>query len=319
MSVLYLTDDDVGRLLDMPAAIATVEEAFRRWAAGEAHNVPRSRSTAPGIVLHTMSASASYLGVVGWKSYTTTRAGARFLVGIYAQDDGRLLALIDANRLGQLRTGATTAVAATSMALLDAAEVGLFGAGYQAESQLAALACVRPLREVYVYARNEAKRVDFAKRMSKQLGLSVRPVDRPSEAAEDLPIVVTATTASTPVFDGSWLAEGAFVAAIGSNWQQRAEIDAHTVERASNIVCDSVEACRGEAGDFVDAMERGIFDWTRAVNLSDVVAGRAVGRSRPGSITLFKSVGLALEDVVLGAKLWQLAAGAGVGRPLAMP
>lgn len=318
MNVLYLTEADVGRLLDMPTAVSVVEEAFRRWSAGEAHNVPRSRTTAPGIVLHTMSASAAYLGVVGWKTYTTTKSGAQFLVGIYAQEDGRLLALIEANRLGQMRTGATTAVAASSMALLDAAEVGLFGAGFQAETQLAALACVRPLREVFVYARNESKRADFCRRVSKQLGINVQPVDRPSEAAEDLPIVVTATNASTPVFDGSWLAEGAFVAAIGSNWQQRAEIDAHTVERASNIVCDSVEACRGEAGDFVDAMERGIFDWTRAVNLSEVVAGRAVGRSRPGSITLFKSVGLALEDVALGAKLCQLAAGAGVGRTLAM-
>lgn len=316
MSVRYLTDNDVSRLIDMPTAVSVVEEAFRRWAAGEAHNVPRSRTTAPGIVLHTMCASAAYLGLVGWKNYTTTPNGAKFLVGLYRQEDGQLLALIEANRLGQLRTGATTAVACSSMALLGAAEVGLFGAGPQARTQLEAVAVVRPLREVYVYARNPEKRSAFADEMSRQLGLPVMPVDRPSEAAEDLPIVITATTSTTPVFDGSWLAEGTFVAAVGSNWQQRSEIDAHTVQRAANIVCDSVEACRGEAGDFVDAMERGIFDWTRAVNLADVVAGRAVGRSRPESITLFKSVGLALEDVALGGKILELAEAAGVGKSL---
>src|SRR3569623_660833 len=149
--------------------------------------------------------------------------------------------------------------------------------------------------------------------MSAQLSIEGTPVDRPQEAAEDLPIVVTATTSAEPVFYGSWLAEGAFVAAVGSNWLKRAEIDSKVVRRADNIVCDSIEACRHEAGDFTDALEKGVFDWSRAVELADVVAGRAVGRSKPESITLFKSVGLAIEDVALGAKLLELARAQGVG------
>jgi len=129
-----------------------------------------------------------------------------------------------------------------------------------------------------------------------------------------LPIVVTATTSSAPVFDGNDLSEGTLVCAVGSNWPQRAEIDVHTIRRADNVVCDSREACRLEAGDFREAIEKGVFDWSRAVDLADVVAGRAVGRNNRQSVTLFKSVGLAIEDVALGATLVERARARGAGR-----
>ncbi|HWB10294.1 MAG TPA: ornithine cyclodeaminase family protein [Pirellulales bacterium] len=312
--MVYLTEADVTRLLNIRLAIDAVEEAFKRLAAGEASNVPRQRAKAPGIVLHSMSATGQYLGLVGWKCYTTTKQGARFLVGLYDAQTGELVALIEADRLGQLRTGAATAVAAAAMAVAGAAEAGIFGAGHQAETQLAAVATVRKLKRAFVYSRNESKRVAFAERMTAELNLEVVPVDRPQEAAAELPIVITATTSTEPVFDGHDLAEGTFVAAVGSNWLTRAEIDATVVRRADNIVCDSVEACRREAGDFVDALQKGVFDWSRAVDLAEVVAGRAVGRSRAESLTLFKSVGLAVEDVALGGKLLELARQEGVGR-----
>lgn len=129
------------------------------------------------------------------------------------------------------------------------------------------------------------------------------PVDRPQEAVEDLPIVVTATSSAEPVLYGRDLAEGALICAIGSNWPNRAELDAEAVRRADYVVCDSVEACRREAGDLLLAMEQGVFDWRRAADLADVVVGRAVGRAVPENVVLFKSVGLAIEDVALGAKL----------------
>lgn len=313
MSVLYLTEADVERLIDVRAAIDCVEEAFRRLAAGEAVNVPRARAQTPGTVLHTMSAAAAYLGLVGWKCYTTTRHGARFHLGLYDMDSGDPVALVEADRLGRLRTGATTGVATEWMASPEAHEVGLFGTGRQAQTQLAAVAVARPLKRAFVYSRHGGRRRVFADRMSGELGIEIVPVDRPQEAAEELPIVVTATTSSEPVFDGAWLAEGSLVSAIGSNWLNRAEIDSTVIRRADNIVCDSIEACRGEAGDFADALEKGIFDWSRAVDLADVVAGRAVGRSSQESIALFKSVGLALEDVALGGKVLELAREQGVG------
>jgi ornithine cyclodeaminase/alanine dehydrogenase len=313
MTVLYLKEADVARLLDMRLAVEVVEEAFRRLAAGEAANVPRVRAQAPGIVLHSMSATAGYLELAGWKCYTTTRAGAQFLVGLYDATTGALAALIEADRLGQLRTGAVTGVAAQWMAPREASETGLFGTGRQAETQLAALAAIRPLKRAFVYGRDPERRAAFAARMSGQLRFEVSPVDRPQEAAEELPIVVTATSSREPVFDGACLAEGAFVAAVGSNWLNKAEIDATVVRRADTIVCDSVEACRHEAGDFRDALDKGIFDWTRAVELADVVTGRVAGRNRTDGIALFKSVGLAIEDVALGGKLLELARREGIG------
>jgi ornithine cyclodeaminase/alanine dehydrogenase-like protein (mu-crystallin family) len=316
MGVLYLQETDVQRLLDMRLAIDAVEESFRRLANGDAANVPRTRAIAPQMVLHTMSAAAPYLGMSGWKSYSTTRQGARFLMGLYDQTTGALVALIEASTLGQMRTGATTGVAVQWMAEHDASEAGLFGTGFQAEAQLAAVAAVRPLKRVYVYSRQEERRQAFAERMSQRLDLEVTPVDRPQQAAEDLSLVITATTSREPVFDGNDLAEGALVCAVGSNWLNRAEIDSNVIRRADNIVCDSVEACQREAGDFVDALEKGVFDWSRAVELADVVSGRAIGRSRPESIALFKSVGLAIEDVALGAQLVKLARVAGIGTEL---
>jgi len=152
--------------------------------------------------------------------------------------------------------------------------------------------------------------------MSAQLGIEVRPVDRPQDAAEELPIVVTATTSREPVFDGNCLAEGALVCAVGSNWLNRAEIDTTVVRRADNIVCDSIKACQQEAGDFVDALEKGVFDWARSVELADVLAGRATGRNNRDSIVLFKSVGIALEDLALGAQLLERARQQGVGTEL---
>ena len=315
MPAIYLTEGDVERLLTIETAIEVCSEAFRRLSAGEAENVPRARSQAPGVILHAMSAAAGYLGVVGWKCYTTTRTAARFHLGLY-DSTGTLVALIEADRLGQLRTGATTGVAVSSMADPKATEMGLFGAGWQAESQLAAVARARPIKIAYVYSRSEEKRNRFADRLSKQLDLDVRPVDRPQEAAEDLPIVVTATTSREPVFDGTWLAEGTTVCAVGSNWLTKAEIDSHVIRQADNIVCDSIKACQLEAGDFVAALEKGIFDWSRAVELSDVLTGKATGRNTRESITLFKSVGMAIEDVALGAKLLELAREHKVGREL---
>jgi ornithine cyclodeaminase/alanine dehydrogenase-like protein (mu-crystallin family) len=312
---LFLTEHDVEQLVDMRAALDAVQEALGRLAKGEAANVPRVRAKGDGIVLHSMSAAADYLGLVGTKCYTTTRDAARFHLFLYEQSSGRLVAVIEANHLGQLRTGATSGVAASWLAPPSAGELGLFGSGYQAETQLAALCAVRPIKRAFVYSRDEARRTDFAERMSRQLAIEVVPVDRPQEAAEELPIVVTATTSRQPVFDGSWLAEEALVCAVGSNWLQRAELDTTTIRRADHIVCDSVKACRNEAGDFVEALHRGIFDWSRAVELSSIVAGQSQVHAR-GRITVFKSVGLAIEDIALGSRVLELARAQGLGVPL---
>ena len=316
MTALYLTEADVRELLDMEIAIDVVEEAFRQLGQGNAMNVPRARAHAQGIYLHTMSAVASYLGYAGWKAYTTTSQGAKFHVGLYSTKSGELTALIEANFLGQLRTGAASAVATECMARPDAKVVGLFGSGHQARTQLKGVCTVRKIELVEVYSRNEERCRQFCELMSEWCNTRVVPSRNPDGVAAEKDIVICASSARTPLFEGKALDEGTHLNVIGSNFLNKAEIDVTTVHRADTIVCDSIEQCRLEAGDFVQALEDGAVEWSNMHELADVVAGRETGRKTAESITLFKSVGLALEDVAIGARLVELAEKEGLGSRL---
>lgn len=316
MSLLYLTEADVASVATMPVAIESMAEAFVRLSSGEASNVPRQRAQGGGIILHSMSATADYLGMVGWKQYTTTRAGAKFLVGLHEANSGELIALLEANNLGQMRTGAVTGLAAKLLTNPGTTEMGLFGTGFQAETQLAAVATALPLRKAIVFSRDSDRRNAFAKRMSRELEIQVKAADAAREAVENLPLVVTATTSREPVFNGVWLAPGALVCAAGSNWLSKSEIDVETVARAQAVVCDSVAACRHEAGEFIAALAQGVFEWSRAIEFSAVVSQNTIARGSPTDILLFKSVGLAIEDVAFADAIVKLAREKGVGRTI---
>lgn len=315
MPALYLSEDDVRELMDMDASIQVVEEMFRRLAAGEAMNIPRARAQAPGIMLHTMSAAAQYLGMVGLKAYTTTRAGAQFHVFAY-DATGKLQAVIEANYLGQLRTGAASGVATEAMARPDAKIVGIFGTGLQARTQLKAVCTVRRIERVEVYGRDADRQSKFAAEMSEYCATQVVPVHSPEEAASEKDIIICATSSRTPVFHGRHIDEGTHLNVVGSNWWNKAEIDDTTVRRADVIACDSIEQCKIEAGDFAAALEEGAFEWSRAVELSAVVTGQETGRATPENITLFKSVGLAIEDVAMAAVILKRAREEKIGKPL---
>jgi ornithine cyclodeaminase/alanine dehydrogenase-like protein (mu-crystallin family) len=194
--------------------------------------------------------------------------------------------------------------------------VGLLGTGKQARAQLHAVCKVRKIRRVDVYSRNAERCTRFAEEMSELCVTEVVPVHAPDEAAAEKDVVVTATTSPVPVFDGRVLAEGTHLNVVGSNMLTRAEIDVATVKRANHIVCDSIEACRAEAGDFVEALEDGVTDWRLMHDLADVVAGRQTGRATPEDVTLFKSVGLAIEDVAMAVEVLKRAKEAGRGQPL---
>jgi len=316
MTALYFTEADVQELLDMEIALSAVDEAFRQMAKGKAQNVPRARVRGDRIMLHSMSASADYLGLVGWKCYTTTPRGARFLVGIYATDTGQPVALIEADHLGQLRTGAASGVATSILARTDSRVVGLFGAGSQARTQLQAICQVRRIEHVEVYCRNSERARVFADEMGELCRTRIVPRHSPNEVAAEKDIVICATTAHTPLFDGSVLSPGTHLNLIGSNHLTKAEVDVTTVQRADRIVCDSLDQCRLEAGDFVQALSDGAVEWENMYELAEVVSGRAPGRATGEQITLFKSVGLAIEDLALGAKMLDLARDRKMGQPL---
>jgi ornithine cyclodeaminase/alanine dehydrogenase-like protein (mu-crystallin family) len=316
MSVLMLTEDDVRRVLTMEMSLSAVEEGLRLLALDEAQNVPRARSQTDHAMQHVLSASAKPLGVMGYKAYATTKKGQQFHIGLFDGKTGSLLALIQADFLGQMRTGAASGVATQYMARPDASEVGLFGSGKQARTQILAVCKVRKVRRIQVYSPNEERRRRFAAEMSEVCLTEVVPVPRPELAAEDKDIVITATTSREPVLNGHWIAEGTHLNVIGSNFLGKAEVDDVTVRRSESIVVDSKEQARQEAGDFTQALEEGAIHWSDIHELGQVIVGRYTGRAHPQDVTLFKSLGIAIEDIAVAGRVYAKAQEMGIGQKI---
>ena len=300
---LLLTEADVTALLPMPLALEAVEEAFRWQGEGKLTNRPRVRLPVPGGLLHVMPAAVPEARVMGLKAYATVRGQAKFVVLLFSAETGALLAVIEADRLGQMRTGAASGVATRHLARPDADRVGCYGTGWQARSQLEAVCAVRRIREVRVYGRDPERRARFAEEMSGTLGVPVKAVERPEAVAHEASILITITGAKTPVLEGRWIVPGAHVNAAGSNALQRAELDVEAVRRASLVVTDSLEQARLECGDLVAPIEQGVLRWEDVYELGEVVAGKRPGRLRHDAVTLFESQGVAMEDVAVAARL----------------
>jgi alanine dehydrogenase len=316
MAAIYLTETDVAWLLDMPTAIECVEQAFLALHRGDAENQPRRRAAGGSAMIHTLTAAADYLGYGGLKAYSTTKEAARFHVLLYDLKTGTLAAMIEANLLGQMRTGAASGVATKYMARPEAAFVGCFGTGFQARAQLQAVCAVRRIQEVEVYGRNEERRRRFAEEMTELCCVPVRAIAQPEEVAIEQDIIITATTSKVPLFDGRDLAEGTHLNVIGSNYLSKAEVDIATIRRCDHVVCDSLAACELEAGDFVPAIEAGVMTWSQVKELGAVMTGQTTGRAQPQDITLFKSVGLGVEDVAVATEVLRRAREERVGQLL---
>jgi ornithine cyclodeaminase/alanine dehydrogenase-like protein (mu-crystallin family) len=263
-----------------------------------------------------MSASVPSLGFAGVKSYTSIDGETRFLVHLYDSSNGEILALMEADRLGQLRTGAASGVATKYMARDDASRVGIFGTGWQARGQLQAVCTVRPIKTILAYSPNEAHRESFCKEMTDTLKVGVYPAGTPEEAVKEADIVITATTSKEPVLKGEWLAKGTHINAIGSNFLSKRELDTETFRRSACVVVDSVEQSMLESGDLAHAAEAEAFYWEDARELGLVVIGEFPGREDDNEITIFKSNGIALEDVALAGRIYQAAKESGIGEQL---
>jgi alanine dehydrogenase len=317
MSMLYLTEKDVRGLLPMTGCIPLMQTAFERLASGEAINQPRRRLILPtGSLLHYMAASdGQYYGA---KVYATNpRYGANFLFLLYRASDAQPLAILEANYLGQIRTGAASGLATKFMAREDAATLAIVGSGFQARTQLEAMLAVRKISQVRVWSRNAEKRAAFAAETTSQFGVPVAAVETAEQAVRGAQIVVTATYAKDPVLSADWVAPGTHINAMGSNQAARREIPAELVRRADSIAVDSIEQARMESGDLLLAMEDKDWSSPRIVELKDVAAGLVKPRTAPEQITLFKSVGLAVEDVIAAAFVYERASRAGIGNPVA--
>jgi alanine dehydrogenase len=314
MPVLHLTEDEVRGLLTMETAIEAVEAGLRKMALEEAFNVPRSRCQTDHVMVHVLPAAAKTLGVIGYKAYVTSRAGTRFHVTIYDGKTGEMLSVMRADYLGQVRTGAASAVATKHLARKDSTTVGVFGSGKQARTQLLAVSKVRKLSRAVVWSPSEERRTAFAREMTAACGFEVVPAATPAEAARGLDIVCTATSAREPVLFGDWVSPGQHLNVIGSNFLGKAEIDVEVVRRANLVAIDSKDQGRLEAGDLVAALDQGVIEWLDVVELGRVVAMRAPGRQSPEDVTLFKSLGIGIEDIAVAIRIYHKAKEAGVGR-----
>ncbi|MBM3933358.1 MAG: ornithine cyclodeaminase family protein [SAR202 cluster bacterium] len=313
---LYLTESDVENLLTMDIAIDSLDEAFRLQARGLAFNHPRYRLPMGSGTFAFMAATAPGLGVMGTKTYGATRGGVRFYVNLVNTATSKLLAVIEASRLGQVRTGAASGVATRYMARPDAATVGMIGTGYQARTQLEAVCKVRHVEVARVYGRTEATREEFAASAAGDLGLTVIAARSAEECVKGADIVITVTSSSSPVLSGEWITHGTHINAAGSNHITRRELDPETIKRATVVVADDTETARVECGELIHAVERGILGWNQVLNLSSVVAGEALGRKSLQDITLFESQGLALEDIAVGLRVYKAALQRGIGKEI---
>jgi alanine dehydrogenase len=288
---LYLSESDVARLLSPADAVEAIEACFERMARGVVENRPRYRLRLEGGALAVMAASDLELGYAGAKVYSAFGEGARFVVTLFRTDEPELVAVVDADKLGQLRTGAASAVAAKHLARTGASTLGVIGCGRQARSHVACIRTVFPeLERVVAYCRTDSRLRAFCEENDCEPGESHRD---PAECD----IVVTVTGSPDPVLRGEWLVPGALVCAVGANDGRRRELDNVVLERASFVCCDSIEDARLESADLIEPIESGVLDWLEVHELHEVVAGEVTGRQADDDIVVFKSNGLAAWDV----------------------
>ena len=291
--MLHVSEDDVVKNLPMADAIRLVRESFR---SAQAINQPRRRMTTPaGPVLHSLAgAFGPYFGT---KIYSTSKHGAYFFVLLFESSTGRPLAFIDANRLGQIRTGAASAVAAEALANPQASVLAIIGSGFQAQTQIEAISHVRDLRDVRVWSRDRARREAFA------AAHKGRATETAREAVTGAHIVVTATNAKDPVIESSWISAGTLVIAMGSNQPTRRELPADLVNRAALVIVDSIEQSRVESGDLLLAWTEDQWRSPGLMELRDVL--RAGHTYRPDEVTIFKSNGLGVQDVAVAGHVYE--------------
>ena len=298
---LYVREDDVRSLLTPSDAVAAVESCFERMARGAVEIAPRRRLRLDEGRLADMAASDLELGYAGAKVYAGFAEGAAFAVALFNAAKPELVAVVEADELGRLRTGAASGVAAKHLAKRGASTLGVIGCGSQAETQVACIRAALPeLDRIVAYCRTERSLHEFCERVGAEAGESHR------DAAEQ-DIVVTITTSRDPVLRGDWLRPGALVCACGANVLGARELDNVVLERAAFVCCDWKEQARLESSDLVEPIELGSLDWLEVHELHDVIGGEVQGRQSDDDIVVFKSNGLAAWDVAAAARVVELA------------
>jgi len=324
---LWLTRSDVHSILTMPAAINAVEQAFVFLSQGDTALPLRTNMS---IVNH----NGSLLTMPAYVGGSTNALGVK-LITLYAANpqrrnlpaiqgnfvlfdpvDGQLLAILEAGYMTAVRTGASGGVAARHLARADAKTLTIFGSGAQAPFQVEAVCAVRPIERVFVISQRMENAERFAREQSCRLNVEIVPTDDVESAVRAADVIVTATSAHTPLFDGEWLRPGTHINAVGAHLPTAREVDTSTIRRAK-VVTDQTRACLAEAGDLILPINEGAIDPSHIyAEIGSIAAGDLPGRADPNEITFFKSVGLAVQDVAVAALIVQEALARGIGQHL---
>lgn len=313
---LLITEEDVKRLpLSIKVAIPLIENTFRQAGQGEAENPPRWRMPFRKGFLQFGPArlpAAQAAGFKLWANFGAARRGHGWDF-LFSMESGDLLAIIQSYTISKYRTSAASAIAVEHLSREDASVVGIYSSGRQAEGQLEGICAVRPIRRVHVYSRNADRRVEFCRRMSERLGIDVVPAQAPEHVPKEADIIVTVTNSETPVLFGDWLARPALIVAAGANHWYKRELDTGVIERSGLIVVDEMEQAKVEGGNLLYAIAKGVLTWDRVEELGEVVNGRIPVPDPRTSTILFESHGLAINDMAMAAKTYELARAQGIG------
>lgn len=313
---IYLNESEVSGLLEMPGVVDAVETVMAAHARGEVVDLPRQRVRLPGTITHLLQGGVPAVNLTGFKVYTSSGGRARFWVHLFDAGNGDPVAVLEADRLGMMRTGAAGALGAKWLARPDARVAGVFGAGWQAEGQILALAVTTRVEVIKVFARNRDNLEAFCRRMASATGREVVAADSAEQTVRGSDVVVTITTSPKPLFDGDWLEPGAHITAAGSNSLARQELSEAALRRVDVIAVDARDTALREAGDLLPLLEKGRTHAGRWVELGEVIAGIRPGRSDAAQITLFESQGMAIQDIAVAARVLAQARLRGIGTEL---
>ena len=308
---IFLTEEDVIRLLPIDEAIESLESAFIEQANQTGRNHARSR-TSHNDLSGTMMVAV--LGQAGFGGYKVMGSGGS-MVTLYGGEKRELLAVIESRKLGQIRTGAASGVATKYMSREDSSTIGVLGTGHQAISQLTAICAVRPIKSIKAYSRNAGRREQFCNEMSNLLGIEVIPASSGEEAISgtDIAIAITNVRTLDPVLLGDWLEPGMHVNAAGANSIDRRELDDNAITKSSIIAVDAIAQAKLECADLTIPTQTGLITWDGVHELSTIVGGQIPGRTSPDQITLFESQGIGIEDIAVAAHIYKKAISEGSG------
>ncbi|MFL2664409.1 MAG: ornithine cyclodeaminase family protein [Dehalococcoidia bacterium] len=305
--VLFISESEVSKVTNMQMALNCIDNAFQAFSRGEIYNFPRYRLPTSEGKYNFMSASWIEKGYAANKSYVSYKNGIDFNVMLYDAHGKGLIAIIEANLLGQIRTGAASGIATKYLSKKNSKVFGIVGSGYQSQTQLESVINVRDIKETYVYSRNKKNREIFANQMSEKFGISIKPLSYEEFIKIDFDILTTVTNSITPVVTKKMLTPGMHINAAGNNSWEKSEVDIDVISSSEHIICDEIEQARIECGELIRAYEKGVFNWEESFSLSEIVSGKHKLRKNDKDITLFESQGLALEDLAMAIEIYKIA------------